>query len=278
MTLVRFIKNSRNNDTLIAGDFIFRRNKCRDEKVYWKCRKTACPAKITTHNGKVMGHFLKHNHDDTNQEEITRLEGLSPPTNYQQIAQDEEQVTQVIVSTGEPFGEYSFNSSGSSYIETSGEEAQLQQQSINPQLEASTSIAKASTSSSLQSAVKEISESQKKIEELVNNLISSTESDSLQTENLRLKAELEEVVRTWSAEMTDKEMRLQEETRKSEAIQRDLELQLNAEREEKTKLEMENEQLKQLIQSYEMQDKEEEDQQTFTLEEVTEQLCHQDDV
>lgn len=113
---------------------------------------------------------------------------------------------------------------------------------------------------------------------MVNNLISSTESDSLQTENLRLKAELEEVVRTWSAEMTDKEMRLQEETRKSEAIQRDLELQLNAEREEKTKLEMENEQLKQLIQSYEMQDKEEEDQQTFTLEEVTEQLCHQDDV
>lgn len=83
MTLVRFIKNSRNNDTLIAGDFIFRRNKCRDEKVYWKCRKANCPAKITTHNGKVMGHFLRHNHDDTNQEEITRLEGLSPPTNYQ---------------------------------------------------------------------------------------------------------------------------------------------------------------------------------------------------
>ena len=277
MTLVRFIKNSRNNDTLIAGDFIFRRNKCRDEKVYWKCRKANCPAKITTHNGKVMGHFLKHNHDDTNQEEITRLEGLSPPTNYQQIAQDEEVSQQVLVNPAEPFAEYSFNSSGSSYMETSVEEPQL---CDHNQQEPSTSKIQTnspSTSSSLQSAVKEISESQKKIEELVNNLISSTESDSLQNENLRLKVELEQVVRDWSTEMEAKELRLQEETRKAEQVQKFLEMQLNAEREEKQKLELENEQFKQLIQQYEIQNKEEEEQ-TYTLEEVTDQLCHSDDV
>lgn len=161
-------------------------------------------------------------------------------------------------------------------METSAEDPQLQ----CDQQEASTSKMLSnspSTSSSLQSAVKEISESQKKIEELVNNLISSTESDSLQQENLRLKVELEQVVREWSSEMEAKELRLQEETRKAEEVQKYLESQLNAEREEKQKLELENEQLKQLIQQYELQNKDEEEQ-TYTLEEVTDQLCHSDDV
>lgn len=85
MALIRYIKNSRNTETLIAGEFMFRKNKCRDEKVYWKCRKSGCNAKITTHNGKVVGYFLKHNHVDNNHDEIVRLEGLHSRNNQPQV-------------------------------------------------------------------------------------------------------------------------------------------------------------------------------------------------
>lgn len=90
VALIRYIKNSRNTETLIAGEFMFRKNKCRDEKVYWKCRKSGCNAKITTHNGKVVGYFLKHNHVDNNHDEIVRLEGLHSRNNQPQVREKEE--------------------------------------------------------------------------------------------------------------------------------------------------------------------------------------------
>ncbi|XP_015782204.1 uncharacterized protein LOC107360095 [Tetranychus urticae] len=271
MTLIRYIKNSRNNETLIAGEYIFRKNKSRDEKVYWKCRKNSCPAKITTYAGKVMGHYLRHNHDDNNQDEIARLEGLKPTTNFQ-VTQVDDEVSQQIITTGEPFGEYSF-AVENFVVTSSGEPARridFLQDNTNGNTSAETTIvvtnappttsvvSTPSASSSLSTIFKEFNESQKKIELLVTNLATTNGTDDLQTENMKLKLELDEAVRKFRIELENKEIQFQEEKNRGDLIQKELTGQLALERSEKERLEQENEKLREIVKQYELQLAEEE--------------------
>lgn len=215
-----------------------------------------------------------------------------------QVTQVDDEVSQQIITTGEPFGEYSF--AVENYVVTSsGEPARrIEYIQTDPDRPSSTvvvttsatvdspvtvsvtgvdatgalvsnitggitattsSLSSPSNSSSLSTIFKEFNESQKKIEQLVTNLVTTNEVDGLQTENIKLKLELDEAIRKFRGELESKEIQLQEEKNRADQIKEELENQLTLERLEKEKLEEENEKLRQLVKQYEIKFKEEEE-------------------
>lgn len=110
--------------------------------------------------------------------------------------------------------------------------------------------------SSLTIMFKEFSESQKKIEQLVTNLVSPGESDDLQSENIRLKEQLEETVRKCKSELEAKELAIQERKSRAEVVEKEMQARLAVERSIKEKLADENAELKLIVEHYEKKIKE----------------------